>query len=368
MELTAEAFMRTLDRPGLEHVQRGHRAAEPTSPIRSARCCRFSEWARRRVAARRRARSPSGWSRAPTWRWSASRPRCAAGRRRPTRPSSRPTPTTSACSTRCMKPENLAAVRRGRRLAQPVRSGLRPGAGARAQRAGQGAVRDARRHGQPPAPRAVRAVAQPAALRAGLPQGEFPQRHRLPHPPARREHRARRTSCAMPSSSRSAARSGSSWSRASSARSTRSPTRQRCAAPHAGPPAAAARADVRDRARLAASRERAGHRLLAAAERRVGGADRREVAAALRRPAPCRSRWSSPARRSLEGRTVRDCLDPSRPGVVVGRYRQATEADVERAVDCAAADAGRLADDAAPSSASTLLGRWRRSSARRAAT
>jgi len=40
----------------------------------------------------------------------------------------------------------------------------------------------------------------------------------------------------------------------------------------------------------------------------------------------------------LEGRTVRDCLDPSRPGVVVGRYRQATDADVARAADCAAAD------------------------------
>jgi RHH-type proline utilization regulon transcriptional repressor/proline dehydrogenase/delta 1-pyrroline-5-carboxylate dehydrogenase len=35
---------------------------------------------------------------------------------------------------------------------------------------------------------------------------------------------------------------------------------------------------------------------------------------------------------------VRDCLDPSRPGVVVGRYRQATDADVARAADCAAAD------------------------------
>ena len=40
----------------------------------------------------------------------------------------------------------------------------------------------------------------------------------------------------------------------------------------------------------------------------------------------------------LEGRTVRDCLDPSRPGVVVGRYRQATDADVARAADCAAQD------------------------------
>jgi len=40
----------------------------------------------------------------------------------------------------------------------------------------------------------------------------------------------------------------------------------------------------------------------------------------------------------FEGRPVRDCSDPSRPGVVVGRYRQATEADVARAVECAAED------------------------------
>ena len=39
-----------------------------------------------------------------------------------------------------------------------------------------------------------------------------------------------------------------------------------------------------------------------------------------------------------EGRPVRDCLDPSRPGLVVGRYCQATEADIARAVECAAAD------------------------------
>ena len=39
-----------------------------------------------------------------------------------------------------------------------------------------------------------------------------------------------------------------------------------------------------------------------------------------------------------EGRSVRDCLDPSRPGVVIGRYRPATDADVARAADCAAAD------------------------------
>lgn len=40
----------------------------------------------------------------------------------------------------------------------------------------------------------------------------------------------------------------------------------------------------------------------------------------------------------LEGRAIRDCLDPSRPGVVVARYRQASAEDISRAVACAAAD------------------------------
>lgn len=40
-----------------------------------------------------------------------------------------------------------------------------------------------------------------------------------------------------------------------------------------------------------------------------------------------------------DGRAVRECEDPSRPGTVVGRYRQAGEADVARAVACARADA-----------------------------
>ncbi|MHB1035951.1 MAG: proline dehydrogenase family protein [Pirellulales bacterium] len=40
----------------------------------------------------------------------------------------------------------------------------------------------------------------------------------------------------------------------------------------------------------------------------------------------------------FDGRTCRDSLDPSRPGVTVGRYRQAGPDDVERAVQCAAAD------------------------------
>ncbi|MEX2315820.1 MAG: proline dehydrogenase family protein [Pirellulales bacterium] len=41
----------------------------------------------------------------------------------------------------------------------------------------------------------------------------------------------------------------------------------------------------------------------------------------------------------MERRSDRDSLDPSRPDVVVARYRQATEADIEQAVACAQADA-----------------------------
>jgi len=37
-------------------------------------------------------------------------------------------------------------------------------------------------------------------------------------------------------------------------------------------------------------------------------------------------------------RDTRDCLDPSRPGVVVGRYRQAVEADVPQIIQCAVDD------------------------------
>jgi RHH-type proline utilization regulon transcriptional repressor/proline dehydrogenase/delta 1-pyrroline-5-carboxylate dehydrogenase len=39
-----------------------------------------------------------------------------------------------------------------------------------------------------------------------------------------------------------------------------------------------------------------------------------------------------------EGREVRDCLDPSRPGTIVGRYREASEEDLAEALDCAQAD------------------------------
>jgi RHH-type proline utilization regulon transcriptional repressor/proline dehydrogenase/delta 1-pyrroline-5-carboxylate dehydrogenase len=42
----------------------------------------------------------------------------------------------------------------------------------------------------------------------------------------------------------------------------------------------------------------------------------------------------------LEDRELRECLDPSRPGVVVGRYRRASRDDMLRAIECARSDAG----------------------------
>jgi RHH-type proline utilization regulon transcriptional repressor/proline dehydrogenase/delta 1-pyrroline-5-carboxylate dehydrogenase len=43
-------------------------------------------------------------------------------------------------------------------------------------------------------------------------------------------------------------------------------------------------------------------------------------------------------REVTEDRQIRECLDPSRPGVIVGRYRQANAQDVADAVACAKAD------------------------------
>ena len=41
----------------------------------------------------------------------------------------------------------------------------------------------------------------------------------------------------------------------------------------------------------------------------------------------------------LDDRAVRECWDPSRPGVVVGRYRQASGEDLDKALACAISDA-----------------------------
>jgi RHH-type proline utilization regulon transcriptional repressor/proline dehydrogenase/delta 1-pyrroline-5-carboxylate dehydrogenase len=66
----------------------------------------------------------------------------------------------------------------------------------------------------------------------------------------------------------------------------------------------------------------------------------------------------------LEDRELRECCDPSRPGVVVGRYREADETDLARAVDCARSDPtqwGALT----PERRAAVLGEVARSIARR---
>ncbi len=57
-----------------------------------------------------------------------------------------------------------------------------------------------------------------------------------------------------------------------------------------------------------------------------------------------------------EGRTVRDCLDPSRPGVVAGRHAQASAEDVLRAIECAVADPDGWRE-MSPAARSAVLGR-----------
>ena len=53
-------------------------------------------------------------------------------------------------------------------------------------------------------------------------------------------------------------------------------------------------------------------------------------------------------------RSIRPCLDPSRPQVVCGRYRQATASDIDRAITCARADPSGWRDRAAQDRADVL--------------
>ena len=186
-ELTAEVFMRTLDRPGLEQARAGI-ALQAYIPDSFATQQRINEWARRRVAAggspvtirlvkganmeaERVEASLRGWPQAPY----------------------KTKLETDANYLRMlhegMRPENLAAVRLG--IASHNLFTLAYGLvlATEAQCARPRAIRNARRHGQPPAPCALRADRQHAALCAGLQAGRFHQRHRLPGPPARRKHR-----------------------------------------------------------------------------------------------------------------------------------------------------------------------------------
>ena len=156
-ELTAEVFMRTLDRPGLEQARAGI-ALQAYIPDSFATQQRINEWARKRVAAggapvtirlvkganmeaERVEASLRGWPQAPY----------------------KTKLETDANYLRMlhegMRPENLAAVRLG--IASHNLFTLAYGLvlAARAERARARAVRNARRHGEPPAAGAVRADA-----------------------------------------------------------------------------------------------------------------------------------------------------------------------------------------------------------------
>ena len=196
---------------------------------------------------------------------------------------------------------------------------------------------------------------EPAALRPGLQEGELHQRHRLPHPPPGREHRPGKLPA--PRLQDQGRQPGVAEAGAGFSRVVRRHRRdQRRPAAHAGPPPAAGRSAAVARGwqnfvnepdtdfALPQNGEWA-KQIIARSGSRCATTRRR------------RFRWSMAGEEILEGRTVRDCLDPSRPGVVVGRYRQATDDDVARAVECAAADPDGWRTLPAPAARFELLGK-----------
>ena len=297
-ELTAEVFMRTLDRPGLEQARAGI-ALQAYIPDSFATQQRINEWARKRVAAggapvtirlvkganmeaERVEASLRGWPQAPY----------------------KTKLETDANYLRMlhegMRPENLAAVRLGiasHNLFTLAYGLVLADAGRRAR---SRAVRDARRHGQPPAAGAVRAD---AATCCSTPR---PAGRRIsPTPSATSSAGSTRTpgrtiSCATRSTSKSTAPSGSS---SSSSSSTAFEAMESVSAAHR----AGRRIGVKSRESRVRSRidpgprlstldsstipQRTRHRLVAAAERRVGEVDHRVVGdqhGAIR-PPTCRS-------------------------------------------------------------------------------
>ena len=177
---------------------------------------------------------------------------------------------------------------------------------------------------------------EPAALRPAVPQGGLHQRHRLPHSPAGREHRpGKLPPLRLPHHGRQpgVAAAGGEVRRRGGGRGERV---GRGAADAEPPVAPAARQTRSPRGwqhlenepdtdfSLPHNSDWAKHLVgrLGTAPRRRGRGD-----------PPGRGRRGDPRRPP-----VRECTDPSRPGVVVGRYRQADPGDVDRAVACAAAD------------------------------
>ena len=111
-ELTAEAFMRTLDRAGPEAHPGGHRVAGLHSRlVRHAAANSGLGAASASPAAA--AASPSGSSKARTWKASAPRRPCAAGRRRRIKTKLETDANYKRMVHELLKPENLAAMNVG---------------------------------------------------------------------------------------------------------------------------------------------------------------------------------------------------------------------------------------------------------------
>ncbi len=288
-------------------------------------------------------RSQSGSSKARTWRPSASKPVCAVGRKRHTKRNSKPTPTTCACSTKACDqriwPPSASASRHTICSRSPTALVLATKNECTRPRA----IRNARRHGQPPAPRPLRAHRQHAPLRTGLQARRFHQRHRLPRPPPRRkhrprqlppprlQHRSRQRRLERTRSNNSSRRTNAKDSVSSAPRRTQDRSNDSRVGrvprdpPSVGSNDTAVGLAAQPTLRLSTFPQRTRHRLVPSAKRQLG----EPQSSTTGRIAMVRKRSEVPlvigGEEIGDGRTIRDSLDPSRPGTVVARYRQATE-------------------------------------------
>ena len=197
--LTVAAFQRVPRRARRSARSMPASSCRPTCRTPTPCSTSSATWAARRRRAAGGGRSRCASSRAPTWRWSTSRPSCTAGRRRRT-------PTKAEVDANYKRAARLvarprAATARVRSASPATTCSTWPGRCAARERARRATDRveiemlegmaDRRR------PRAVRRAAGGVLLYAPVVRADdFDARGRLPGPPPRREHRAARTSCA----------------------------------------------------------------------------------------------------------------------------------------------------------------------------
>ncbi len=208
----------------------------------------------------------------------------------------------------------------GNRVAQPVRPVVGAGRRRRKRSAAHHPDRDARGDGEPPASRALRGRRSPAAVCPGDAPRAVRQRDRLSDPAARREHRAGQLPAAR-LQARGRQRRLEAPRGGLFGQLREDGHRQSRASPH---PGQEHRARAGGPLRARDVRQRARHRLLPAAQLRVGGGDRRRLEGPLRP-----SRGGDPAglrrgrglgspgagvSRSVAARGRRGALPAGRPG------------------------------------------------------